>query len=667
MKTRPEATASLARPDSRVFDLWAQVYDTQSNPLLMLEERSITPLLPHLNGGDLLDVGCGTGRWLTKLEALNPASLTGTDRSMSMLERARAKTHPTTELEARDCSTLPGKDASKSFILASFVLSYLNDLHGFASECARVLRPDGWVLLSDMHPVTAAQRGWTRSFRVGGEKYEVSDHSRSLDEIVSAFQYYGFELRVLIEPSFEEPERSIFEDAGKLAEFEELAGIAAIYVLKLQKRRRSLPRTDPYRADTLQLTNVHMSLGPAAWKDGAILIEGGHIALIREDTDASAPSLDLHDYVLLPGLINAHDHLEFGLFPKLGRPRGASSYRNSPEWGKEIHQVHADIIERHKQIPKKTQIWWGAIRNLLCGVTTVCHHNPVHAEMTLADFPVRVLSRFGWSHSLALDPHLADKFQATPRDYPFILHAAEGIDEESRNEISELDHMHLLDERTVLVHGLACTALEIDLINRCHASLVVCPTSNRYLFAKTLSRDMLTSIERVALGSDSPITADGDLLEEIRYLFTEAGLHENTIYQMVTTNPADIFRLQEGQGRIEESGLADLIAVRSRHNTPAGTVSNLCFGDVELVLLAGVVQMASPHLFERLPHDLRAGMELVEVAGHRRWIRSHLQPLFETAERTLGENNLLLCGRQLRYLGTCVARHNEHILTTRAR
>jgi cytosine/adenosine deaminase-related metal-dependent hydrolase/ubiquinone/menaquinone biosynthesis C-methylase UbiE len=667
MKTRPDATASLAQPDSRVFDLWARVYDTQSNPLLMLEERSITPLLPDLNGRDLLDVGCGTGRWLTKLEALNPASLTGTDRSMRMLERARAKTDSTTKLEQRDCSMLPGKDASKSFILASFVLSYLNDLHGFASECARVLRPGGWVLISDMHPVTAAQRGWTRSFRIGGEKYEITDHPRSLDEIVSAFQYFGFELQVLVEPSFEGPERSIFEDAGKLAEFEDLAGIAAIYVLKLRKRPPSPPITDPYRSDTLQLTNVRMSLGPATWKDGAILVEGGHIAFIREDIDASAPSLDLHDYVLLPGLINAHDHLEFGLFPKLGRPAGAPSYRNSPEWGKEIHQVHADIIERYKQIPKKTQIWWGAIRNLLCGVTTVCHHNPLHADMALADFPVRVLSRFGWSHSLAVDPHLAEKFQATPSDHPFILHAAEGIDEESRNEISELDRMHLLDERTVLVHGLACTALEIDLINRRHASLVVCPTSNRYLFAKALSRDMLTSIERIALGSDSPITADGDLLDEIRYLFTEVGLHESTIFKMVTTNAADIFHLRESQGRIEEFGFADLIAVRNRHNTPAGTASNLSFGDVELVLLAGVVQMASPHLYERLPHDLRLGMELVEVAGHRRWIRAYLQPLFETAERTLGENNLLLGGRQLRYLGTCVAKYNEPILTTRAR
>src|SRR5271168_388074 len=403
--------SSPAQPDSRVFDLWAQVYDIQANPLLMLEERRVMPLLPPLSDEDVLDVGCGTGRWLTKLESLNPSSLTGTDSSANMLERARAKVHPTTKLEHRECSTLPGEDASKSFVLASFVLSYLSDLHGFASECARILRPGGWVLISDMHPVTAAKRGWTRSFRVEGEKFAIAVHSRSLEEIVSAFQFYGFELSVLLEPPFGAPEQSVFDDAEKLAEFEELAGVAAIYILKLQKRTQRLPLTTSHPGSTLQLTNARMAFGPAAWRDGVALIEDGHIASIREDADASAPTLDLGGYVLLPGLINAHDHLEFGLFPKLGRPAGTPSYRNSPEWGEEIHQVHSGIIERYKQIPKTTRLWWGAIRNLLCGVTTVCHHNPLHADLTLRDFPVRVLSRFGWSHSLALDPHLAETFQ----------------------------------------------------------------------------------------------------------------------------------------------------------------------------------------------------------------------------------------------------------------
>jgi cytosine/adenosine deaminase-related metal-dependent hydrolase/ubiquinone/menaquinone biosynthesis C-methylase UbiE len=643
---------SPVQPGSRVFDLWAQVYDIRSNPLLVLEERSAMPLLPPLDGGDVLDVGCGTGRWLTKLETLNPATLTGTDCSTTMLERARAKVHPTTKLEHRECSTLPGQDASKNFVLASFVLSYLDDLHRFASECARILRPDGWVLISDMHPVTAAKRGWSRSFRVQGEKLEISAYSRSLEEIVGAFQFYGFEARVLIEPPFGAPERSVFEDAEKLTEFEELAGVAAIYILKLQKRRAHLPATVRHQfSSTLQLTNARIGLGPAGWRDGAILIEDRHVAAICENDDTLAPTLDLRGYVLLPGLINAHDHLEFGLFPKLGRPADIPSYRNSPEWGEEIHQVHAGIIERHRQIPKATRLWWGAIRNLLCGVTTVCHHNPLHADLTLDDFPVRVLSRFGWSHSLALDPYLVEKFQATPKDLPFILHAAEGIDEDSRDEISQLDRMGVMDEHVVLVHGLACTTDEISLINRRGGSLIVCPTSNRFLFAKTLSRDLLTSVERLALGSDSPITAAGDLLDEIRYLYAETGLDPNTIYNMVTSNPAEILHLQDGQGRIEEFGVADLVAVRSQHNTPARALADLTFADVELVLLAGVVQMASPHLYPRLPHDIRSGMELIEVAGHERWIRAPLQSLFDAAESVLGQNKLLLGGRKVRYLG----------------
>src|SRR6266481_5344122 len=111
--------ASLAQPGSHVFDLWAPVYDAQSNPLLMLEERCVTPLLPPPSGEDVLDVGCGTGRWLTRLEALGPTSLTGTDCSTAMLERAQGKVLPTTTLEHGQCSALPGEDSSRSFVLAS--------------------------------------------------------------------------------------------------------------------------------------------------------------------------------------------------------------------------------------------------------------------------------------------------------------------------------------------------------------------------------------------------------------------------------------------------------------------------------------------------------------------------------------------------------------------
>ena len=651
MKTRTGTTVGIpAQPGTQVFDRWAQVYDTQSNPLLMLEERTATPLLPPVTGGNILDIGCGTGRWLTRLESLDPISLTGIDCSPAMLEKAREKVRTSTALQQGNCSSLPGEDSSYNFVIASFLLSYLSDLQTFAHECARILQPGGWMLVSDMHPSTAAVRGWKRTFHIDGEKVEIAVDPPSLTEIVDIFLQAGFEVQLQVEPSFGKEERPIFEKFGKLVEYEELSGAAAIYVLKLQKRRTRVQLESPALVKSFQLVNARLSVGPDSWRDGNLLIENTRIAAIREDCDASVPSLDLSGYLLLPGLINAHDHLEFGMFTPLGRRDDEPPYNNLAEWAREIHQVHAGIIERYRQIPKTTHLWWGAIRNLICGVTTVCHHNPIYAELTLPDFPIRVLSELSWSHSLSFDPNLAQKFRDAPRNEPFILHAAEGIDEESQSEIAVLDEMHALNDRTVLVHGLACTATDVDLINRRGAALVVCPTSNRFLFATTLSRQLLASVERLALGSDSPVTAKGDLLDEVHYLNDTVGLDPNTIYKLVTSSAAEMLSLNDGQGQIIESGIADLIAVRSQQVTPAHVLSKLNFDEVELVLLGGRVQLASPALYAKLPQCFREGLSPLDVAGCKRWIRAPLQALMDAAESLLEQGTLQIGGRKVRHL-----------------
>ena len=92
-------------------------------------------------------------------------------------------------------------------------------------------------------------------------------------------------------------------------------------------------------------------------------------------------------------LINAHDHLEFSLFPNIGNGR----YQNAAEWARDIHENHAALIEQHRKVPRSVRLWWGGIRNLLCGVTTVCHHNPITPELLSSGFPVRVVSEFGWA------------------------------------------------------------------------------------------------------------------------------------------------------------------------------------------------------------------------------------------------------------------------------
>src|ERR1700751_5355241 len=71
-----------------VFSAWADIYDRQQNPLLTLEERYLLRLLPNLQGRDVLDIGCGTGRWLVQLSRLKPRSLHGVDPSPKMLSQA---------------------------------------------------------------------------------------------------------------------------------------------------------------------------------------------------------------------------------------------------------------------------------------------------------------------------------------------------------------------------------------------------------------------------------------------------------------------------------------------------------------------------------------------------------------------------------------------------
>ena len=635
------------------FDLWAEVYDEQPNPLLALEERHLFSCLPSFPMRNVLDAGCGTGRWLGKLIEYSPALLIGIDRSSEMLSRARTKLGEHAQLHQGECTALPVADASVDFLLSSFVLSYVQNLKAFAQECGRVARAGATIVISDMHPKTAVKHKWKRAFHWDHQPVEIEVHPRSIGDISEAFLEHGFQTQALLEPCFESPERPFFEASGKLSEFEKLSGDPAIYILTLRKLAPVTSTREPGFRPTLQLSGARIAADSDNAAIGTIAIREGYVESISigSNRDRSAlPNLDLSGYLILPGLINAHDHLEFSLFPRLGRSANTAKYQNSMEWGQEIHRTHADVIALHRQIPKATRLWWGAIRNLLCGVTTVSHHNCPSKEFDDPDFPVHVVSNIYWSHSLAFDSNLPEVFRNAPAEVPFIFHAAEGIDDECAREVFRLDEMQLLRRNSVLVHGLALVSESAALLNQRGASLIVCPTSNQYLFGCAPSKSLLSSIERLTLGSDSPITAAGDLLSEIHFVYSNIGLDPRDIYDMVTTHAAAILQLQEGEGYIRKAGRADLIAVRDQHMSPAETLARLSLDQIELVSLAGMPQLASHSLYERLPQSLREGLHLLEVDGRRRWVRAPLPDLFDSAEAILGRNSLVIGGKKVRHL-----------------
>ena len=77
----------------------------------------------------------------------------------------------------------------------------------------------------------------------------------------------------------------------------------------------------------MKLMGARVALGATAAEHIDLDIERGRIRPWKSST-IDGPELDLAGYLILPGLINCHDHLEFNLFPRLGR----GPYDNASSW-----------------------------------------------------------------------------------------------------------------------------------------------------------------------------------------------------------------------------------------------------------------------------------------------------------------------------------------------
>jgi cytosine/adenosine deaminase-related metal-dependent hydrolase len=221
------------------------------------------------------------------------------------------------------------------------------------------------------------------------------------------------------------------------------------------------------------------------------------------------------------------------------------------------------------------------------------------------------------------------------------VHLGEGVDARSGQEIFRLEREGALDDRTVIVHGLGLDARGVTLLNSAGAALVWCPTSNTFLFGRTHDRHTIREVARVALGNDSPLTAQGDLLGEVRFAHETVGLVPEELYGLVTTRAAELLRLEDAEGSVRVGGVADFIGVRDTDRSPAETLVTLSWREVELAVIGGCVQLASAEIVKRLPRSVTTGLRPLEIEGDVRWIRAPLERLFaETRRHLAGEISL---------------------------
>ncbi len=193
-----EALDVTALDHAEGYAAWSQTYDDPGNALLLVEEPILRSLLAEIPAGDALDVACGTGR-ITALLCELGHQVTGIDPSESMLERARDKGLPATFVKG-SFDPLPLEDDTVDLVTCALALTHVTDLGPPLRGFARVLRPGGRAVLSDIHPIAVATGGQAFFRQADGSRAVTINHQHWASDYVRAFLGAGFTIERCEEP-----------------------------------------------------------------------------------------------------------------------------------------------------------------------------------------------------------------------------------------------------------------------------------------------------------------------------------------------------------------------------------------------------------------------------------------------------------------------------------
>lgn len=181
------------------YDRWAATYSGAPNTFQNLEAEAREEVLPPLDGRQILDVGCGTGRTADAARTRGAARVVATDLSPSMVAAA-----PQLDKLVADVRRLPIRPESFDVVICALVLGHVAELEDALQSLSRTLRPGGHLVVSGFHPA-ATLRGWRRTFEdERGKRFEIEHHLHLFSDYVGAFGRLGLVLEDLREPLWQD-------------------------------------------------------------------------------------------------------------------------------------------------------------------------------------------------------------------------------------------------------------------------------------------------------------------------------------------------------------------------------------------------------------------------------------------------------------------------------
>ena len=376
--------------------------------------------------------------------------------------------------------------------------------------------------------------------------------------------------------------------------------------------------------------------------NAGLYVAHGRIAALDARRDRA--SLNLHGYLAYPGLLNAHDHLLGTWWPRVAPNR---PYNNVYEWLADYEQ--SPVLEERGRNSTRDIYALGAYRNLIAGTTTVADHFKRLGEHDFyAQYPVHVLHEYGRTWTTRETTAWGDDVQIEYRralrlGQPYIVHIAEGRDDQVAEELDLLRERGAIGRNTLLIHGIALRPQDMALIAAHGSSVCWCPASNLFLYGRTADIPaLLRAGANTTLGTDSAMTGSHNLLAELRVARdayraqTATNPSPRWLVEMVTSRAAYALVLGARRGHIAVGYEADLVIVPDRGEEPYTTLVESQPREIALVTRGGVPMYGDPSFYD-LFAQLTPTFTPISVSGRPKLVAGDLPGLLRRLSQNVGK------------------------------
>ncbi len=387
---------------------------------------------------------------------------------------------------------------------------------------------------------------------------------------------------------------------------------------------------------------------PSGFFDGEVLVEGNFITCVAptcsSEPGAAGASVVTTNGIILPGLIDAHNHGLYNIFDESDwTPQ--QLYTNHNQWTNETrYQETVDAKqylggEGGSPVDYRCEMdKYAEIRALIAGTTSfllapgtsrLCYGSLVRTiDTPQNDLPADKIQTSISVPSESSAQSVCDNFASGKTD-AYVVHVAEGVDQTALNEFYTLAARAngcLMSPKTTIVHGTALGAPEFATMAADGMRLVWSPKSNMFLYGDTTRIDLAlqAGVSTIALAPDWGLGGSINLLDELRFADgideTSFGgiLSPESLFEMVTSGAARALAVDGLLGSIEVGKRADITVIGGDPTDPYGSLMTSAPSGVRLVLVDGRALYGDAGLIAAGPSS--PGCETTSICGASKFL-----------------------------------------------